>query len=350
MKAIVGTSRRGSRGLALASALLLSAPAVAEADGSAPPSPLAEAPATSAAPSLSATLSRRDLSDLKKEFRKADTQAARIELLKEMAKVAGASPDQIADALELGLEDDSFLVQARAAKQLGALIENEAALTALLDAGRSFTSDRAEAMQMPKLNVPKLGDKDGLEKLRLMQEQLDKKTERLKGLVKYEKELIGALLSSEDERCVEVFGEILQAVPLDPYGEDIVKWLFHVGTTSSLDEVMDFIPVMDKQIKSREKERKKLARTRPERTPREWKGTKDAWKAREQGRIDGLLSRFDEGTQNVEGRLNEFGALVRGLAKKMDLAPAPDKMDARAWAKWWRSERAKLKALESADD
>jgi len=288
---------------------------------------------------------RLDLDTLKKQFRRADSADARVTLLEKMAGVSGTNSDLVARALARGLKDDSFLVRAKAAKLLGGLTGNSEALDALLDAGQAFPRERAEAMKAPSLKLPKIGDKNGLEKLEKVQAQADAFVQRLEDLAKYEGELVQALLPCKDERCVKVLGQLLQSAPLDPYGKSILDWLFEYGTAPAVEQVMDYIAAVAKQLKRRARDRKELARTKPRRTPRQWDGNRDSWRDLEERRLKNSLVTFDALTSLLEDRLDEFGDIVREHLKRTPLAPAPPAMDSKAWAKWWKSEEAKLGGL-----
>jgi hypothetical protein len=300
-----------------------------------------------ATPESAAAPAPRDLSDLIRELRKAEQPEIRINVLTKIAAVSESpeEPNAVVNALARGLKDDSFLVAAKAAELLGTRYKNDAALEHLVDACGDLEKVRKKALdglEEMKNPLPKFGDKTFVEDLNKLSALLDKKMAMLEELHVYETILLMGILMRRDDRCVEALADLMKFHLYNDTSWPIVEGLFNIGTSTAIEEVIELFPMAEKALDVRAKERKKLARQRPERIPKMWKGTKSAWKAREQGRIGATVTRFDAVTERLENWRFELSSRVQKLARGASLELPPSTPDADAWDDWWKKRRGAL--------
>ncbi|MAB79941.1 MAG: hypothetical protein CMJ89_11370 [Planctomycetes bacterium] len=125
--------------------------------------------------------------------------------------------------------------------------------------------------------------------------------ERIQNWLSCRAALIAALSARRDDRCVEGLGDILEALAVGQDADAVIDALFGYGTRPALEHVLDAVRAFERTLDARKKQRKKLAAQRHQKKPGYWKGTKEAWKAREKRRIAGLVEKYDEATA-VEAR------------------------------------------------
>ena len=298
------------------------------------------------APTCAAT-APRDLSDLIRELRKADRPGIRINILVKIGALTESpdAPNAVANALARGLDDDSFLVATKAAELLGKRVKSDVALDHLVDACGALKKTREKAFEGQKKLAdlaPRAGDDDVVESLRRFSAFIEEEKKVLEGLIAYETTLLDAVLKRRDDRCVEALADLLEGQVFGDGAWPIAEGLFAIGTVPAIQEVIDLFSQTEKSVQARAKEQKKIARQRPARVPKMWMGTKDAWKAREVLRIEGLVARHDAGTEAMRQWRYDLSAKVRELAKKADLVVPPATPKARDWENWWKDCRGAL--------
>ncbi|MEM8710914.1 MAG: hypothetical protein AAGG01_08180 [Planctomycetota bacterium] len=286
------------------------------------------------------------LGDLQRELRRADRPDTRANLLEKIAAApeAETAPHAVALALAKGLKDESLLVKAKAAELLGLMRSSDEALDGLARAAKDIKKERKAAVDLSELDLPTTSGNDTVQKLNDALARLKAMEANLKEFQAYQSALTDALLARRDDRCVEPLGHILELEALGSDGTKIVTGLFHIGTAPAIGVVVDQFSRFEDRLKELGKKRDKAARQRPERVPRYWQGTKDTWKSREESRILGVVKKLEADGVRLTEQVEKLAQFVGKQIEATELAPAPRGSSAKAWKRWWRTERAKLPA------
>lgn len=289
----------------------------------------------------------QDVDELRRAYARAES-SYRAKLALDELEAAYAGADEagrasVTAAVGKALESEFFDVRAHAAEMLGAGLDVEPAIEALVRAaggyGREsrelteevvrFTAEHARLMKRIEDFEEKMAE------LRRFTKELDEATRRVEKFAEFRAALVAALRQRGDDRCVDGLGDVLAAPPLGPDADPVVEALLELGTGPALRHVVRCFESFEDLVQEREKSRKKLARTRPERRPRGWRGTKEAWEAAEAHRIANELARFDERTAMVWQLAHALHLRLHEFSEAEDLpAPPESALGFRAWKNW----------------
>lgn len=289
----------------------------------------------------------QDVAGLRRAYSRAESSyQARVALDKLEAAYAGAEEAGRAGVTATvckALESEYFDVRAHAANMLGAGLDREPAIEALVRAARGLEREsRAlaeEARRRSRESMEILeGSEDVVEKmeeLRRFSRTSEGVIERAEAFVEFRAALVTALRLRGDDRCVDGLGDVLASVPLGTEADPVVDALLELGTGPALRHVVRSFDTLEEVVEDREKARKKLARTRPEKVPRGWRDTDKAWEAREAQRIADMLANFDEQTTKAREWAHGLHLRLHEFAGAKDLpAPPTSALGYRPWKEW----------------
>ena len=291
------------------------------------------------------------LTDCRVRYQLAEDARRRIEALELIAKLEQAddapAPDELCEALALGLEDELMPVRVRAVELIGGVGSPEAAAATLLEAtrGQIALEDRIHEMisELELADPHELFSKKEKEREKAkkeLEESLDRMNEvrafleSVEGHDQVRAALVGAWSGIADDRAVEGLSLLFVRGGFGERADPIADGLLAIGTMPALEALVDHIERYGEMKKERDKRGRELKRMRPGKKPSAlW--ADDVWKEKERERIAAMQAEFtaraaeqDEWTESYADRLRQFGA-DHGLVK-----PPRNLIPARNWSKW----------------
>lgn len=296
-----------------------------------------------------------DLAELRREWHRTTGELSKIALLD---RIAGLYVDgdpaavDVTSAVAAGLEDDAVVVRTHAATLLGAGLDDETAIEALVRASRA--QHRLETSGLARLtkDLPAVPDyrTSGQEKflkgLREREKAMRELGSSIEDFTACHDALARALSSRRDDRCVDGLDALLDS---RARSESAIDGLLAFGTAPALGHVISAIEQYERMLAGREKARKKLVRQRPDKVPGHWRGTKDSWREREEKRIEGLALKYDELTATVREWEVTIRERLRVFAESHGLDPVPDEVLPVSKWKSWRAAAAPALPASLAD-
>jgi len=295
-----------------------------------------------------------DLKTLKTRFRTAETTQIRVDLLEEIAELhtGPTSNPAVLNAVVAAVEDEEHAVRLKAVGLLASHVDSDIALEGLVHAaslidaqwGDDLDSLRARAAKLRARQFVELEATQALGAKNLMEalEHIKLLMDAEESYLAYRVALVEALTKRLDDRCVDGLAHIVPLVMYSDVAWSVMDGLFAIGTQPALAEAVTFLELDATFRKERSKQRKKLARQKPRKKPRYWKGTRDGWTHKEEGRLKAGLEGFDALTAKKQVWCEECAKRLRSFAKTKALATPPADTRWTTWGRWWRKARKSL--------
>ena len=286
------------------------------------------------------------LAEAQARYRGAGDSADRMSALE---VIAGVSPDESADAVAItealarGLTAKDSAVRVHAIELLANKGPDRGAA---LDALRDYCDVVAKQLQqmtdkkrkaMVDINFPNFeGSKSQAEYLRKMsagQKRLKDARDSLGLKVATADPMIAALAGVFDDRAID---GLLALFKVRPSSGPILTALMEYKTRKVLAAICARVVPHDKGVKERKQKLKKAVHQRPSRPPKYWRGTKDAWKEREEQRIAVAVETQESYLVQVQKARATVFDEVRAYAVRHMIAGVPKGNDSRALVVWQR--------------
>ena len=191
-----------------------------------------------------------------------------------------------------GLAQDHLEVRIRAIELLQGGLDPEESLKGLLRAADSYAKDRKALEKQLKEGLPILDDKTTFGNLKESAAVMRNSVARMERLFDYHAEIVAALDARDDARVIHGLGTMLAVRPVGQEADGAIQALLRRPPRKALAYVVESIDSFQDVVKERSKVKRKLAKRRPAPEPKGWRGTKDAWKNAEWGRIERAVSFF----------------------------------------------------------
>lgn len=274
---------------------------------------------------------------------------ARIELLTEAADLHAPGAPRAADItafVAAALDDESFLVRARAADLLAGGLDHEPAMVALLDAAATFEVDAKRALEEIRARQNVMRDPNNRmhadqarELLYEIRRDYDACRERIEG---FRYALTSALGERRDPRSVPGITSLFTIQATGARADASIDALLLLGTHEALERVLvigvgSYDIELGRLKRRLESERSAVPgkRTDPQLTDEEWE-------RRERLR----LANDAKGTQRMIEELERWGtgfhARLAGFAEAYGLPPAPEGLTLSGWNAWFKTAEARL--------
>ncbi|MEM9379351.1 MAG: hypothetical protein AAGB93_05315 [Planctomycetota bacterium] len=297
---------------------------------------------------------QEDLGALVRRYRASEAVEARVLALEEIAALhrgEGSDPAitrAVVDALK---RKEPFEVRTRAIELLGAGLDPDAAVVALVQAARGLERDRDDLRKLseeaPELRKDRKGNAsvaDTTEFLTQVSDHLEAVKERMEAMETLQSALVVALRTRRDDRCAEGLGLVGRASPRSARALDALDGLLDLGTAPAVEEALAMFRRDEEVVKAFEKQRKELERSRVTRVPKSWKGSKADWKEREDERIETALEKHDALALFSTGWIDGYAERIRAFAKAKGLDEPPSTTKSHAWKRWFKSAGKELPA------
>jgi hypothetical protein len=289
---------------------------------------------------------------LRRIYEAADTPDARIAALGEIAArdLPGHPSAVVAEAVAVGLRDDSYAVRKRAVELLGAGMHAETAVLSLVRAASVQAREEREMresidrmMEESKEFQEVLRGKFSLKELEGSAERFQEDAahwRRFTGIYETRAALVAALSGLRDDRSVEALGQLL----VHTIGEQgpIVDALLLLGSLDAVRHVVRCMTACAKELCDAERDLKKLEREEPAKRPTVDDGGE--WQRQENARAAKIEAQAKR-TAQLQMRGMELRDKLAAFAAARGLPEVPkEPFRASKWPFWVKEAEATLPA------